>query len=178
MSAIVVALKSTVITRLHLTWSYVSRKSALETLAKFNEPIGGFPEYRKAQAQADGPCVPFVGMYLSDIVHIRDGYPDAGPQINFKQRTRLFEVVTTMLKHQVHEYALPESEATRVFATSRLWSNSGGHELDAKFWARSKELQHLEVSANVHIPVIFSYSDPILQLTHAEIRRNLELAGF
>ncbi|KAL4263650.1 Ras-like guanine nucleotide exchange factor [Pleurotus pulmonarius] len=76
MSALINGLMSTVIQRLHLTWAHSHRKQTLEALVRYNEPTGGFHAYRTLLQATEGPCVPFIGMYLTDISHIQDQYSD------------------------------------------------------------------------------------------------------
>ncbi|KAJ8701987.1 hypothetical protein PTI98_000737 [Pleurotus ostreatus] len=76
MSALINGLMSTVIQRLHLTWAHSHRKQTLEALVRYNEPTGGFHAYRTLLQATEGPCVPFIGMYLTDISHIHDQYSD------------------------------------------------------------------------------------------------------
>ena len=158
MSAIITALSSVVITRLHLTWSHVGRKTNLDALLKYNDPSGGFAAYRNVQQQVKGPCVPFVGMYLTDIVHTQDQFEEEDHnRVSFIKRHRWFDVVSAMLKHQQNPYNIPESTTTRQFIANSL--RIMGTKEQAWFWARSQEVQHSEVA-------------------HADIRRGLEAAGF
>src|SRR5882762_3881316 len=105
MSAIITALSSTVITRLHLTWSHASRKSHLDAMLRFNNPSGGFSAYRSLLNLVDGPCVPFLTMFLTDLVHVQDQNPDSLPSssdeplICFTKSRRWYSVVTSMLRH-------------------------------------------------------------------------------
>ncbi|KAK7044157.1 hypothetical protein VNI00_007877 [Paramarasmius palmivorus] len=157
MSAIINALSSTVVTRLHLTWAHVGRKNTLEALLKHNDPSGGFAGYRNLQLSAEGPCVPFVGMYLSDIVHIKDQYQDEGDRISFAQRQRWYEVAKIMLRSQSKHYPIAENSETVQFigrATARF-----PKDWQATFWAKSQVVQHSEIA-------------------NADIRRGLEAAGF
>lgn len=153
MSAVINALSSVNITRLHLTWAHVGRKSNLDALLKFNEPTGGFSGYRSLMVNADGPCVPFVMPYLTDIQHIKDQFDD-GEQISFIQRQRWFDVVSFILKFQGKPYNIAESESTSNFISGHLNVMVG-----KDFWKRSVEVQQSE-------------------LAHADIRRGLEAAGF
>lgn len=159
MSAVINALSSTVITRLHLTWAHVGRKSNLDALLKHNEPTGGFAGYRGLQLNAEGPCVPFVGMYLTDIVHIKDQFSEDDGRVSFIQCQRWYEVVTVMLRSQARPYNIAESESTMPFISDHLRAVSATSKDQARFWARSQEVQQSE-------------------LAHADIRRGLEAAGF
>jgi son of sevenless-like protein len=159
MSAIITALSSTVITRLQLTWAHVSRKSNLDLLLRHNEPIGGFAGYRALLQQADGPCVPFIGMFLTDIVHVQGHSSDQDKDgwICFYQRARWHEIITNMLKFQSRPYSFAISESTMNFIETHL--REGGLRDPNWFWSKSQDVQHSE-------------------LAHADIRKGLEAAGF
>jgi len=166
MSAIINALSNTAISRLHLTWAHVSRKSTLDSLLKHNEPTGGFAGYRTLLLTTEGPCVPFIGMFLTDIVHIQDQFGDcisptaANPDkslICFVKRQRWYDVISTMLRHQQKPYNIAECESTRSFIDSQIAvANSKDQEW---CWSKSQDVQHSE-------------------LAHADIRRGLVEAGF
>ena len=159
MSAIIIALSSTVITRLHLTWAHVSRKSNLDLLLRHNEPAGGFSGYRTLLQQADGPCVPFITMFLTDIIHVQEHFSDqdVDGRICFYQRARWHEIITNMLKFQSRPYGLAVSESTVTFIETHL--KEGALRDPNWFWSKSQEIQHSE-------------------LAHADIRKGLEAAGF
>ncbi|KAJ7024347.1 ras guanine nucleotide exchange factor domain-containing protein [Mycena alexandri] len=157
MSAVINALSSTVISRLHLTWAHVGRKSILDALIKFNDPSGGFSGYRALLNTAEGPCVPFIGMYLTDIVHISDQFSDHDEVISFLKRQRWYEVVQIMLRAQGRPYNVAESETTLNFIGGHLRMDSMKDQ--TWFWEKSQEVQQSE-------------------LAHADIRKGLEAAGF
>ncbi|KAJ6486221.1 ras guanine nucleotide exchange factor domain-containing protein [Mycena vitilis] len=157
MAAVINALSSTVISRLHLTWAHVGRKSILDALIKFNDPSGGFSGYRLLLSNAEGSCVPFVGMYMTDIVHISDQFSDHDGQISFLKRQRWYEVVQIMLRSQKQPYNIAESETTLNFIWGHLRMDSLKDQ--TWFWEKSQEVQQSE-------------------LAHADIRKGLEAAGF
>ncbi|KAJ3561149.1 hypothetical protein NP233_g10371 [Leucocoprinus birnbaumii] len=154
MSAIITALNSTVIQRLPLTMAHVSRKSTLESLSRYNDPSGSFGTYRKLN-NVEGPCLPFITMYLTDLAHIQDQYSDKDGQICFLKRKRFYDVISTMLRHQKELYALPLDDVA-VFIKDRLQQEPPN---ERGLWKKSEEVQHSE-------------------LAHADIRRGLEKAGF
>jgi son of sevenless-like protein len=166
MSAVINALSSTDISRLTLTWAHVGRKSTLDFLLKYNEPTGGFSGYRGLLQAAEGPCVPFIGMFLIDIVHIQDQFSDNmsptsqnsdKPLICFRKRQRWCEVITVMLKHQQKLYNFGMNEPTRSFIDSHLQTASTKNQ--DWFWTKSQEVQQME-------------------LAHADIKRALVETGF
>jgi son of sevenless-like protein len=154
MAAIVTALSATVLTQLHMTWAHVNRKSTLEALLRYNEPMGGFSGYRSLLQQAEGSCVPFITMYLTDIIHANRHSREENDIIFFFQRARWREVITQMLKFQLRPYKIAPSESTTQFIETHLREAD-----DNWFWQRSRELQHAETA-------------------HADIRKGLEAAGF
>lgn len=154
MSAIVTALSGTVITRLPLTMAHVSRKSTLDSLLRYNDPAGNFAAYRSLN-NVDGPCLPFITMYLTDMAHVQDQYSDKESQVCFYKRKRFYDIISTMLRHQREPYALPIYDDVAGFIRSHLQEPS-----DSKwFWKKSDEVQQSE-------------------LAHADIRKGLEKAGF
>jgi son of sevenless-like protein len=157
MSAVLNALSSAVITRLHLTWAHVGRKSTLDGLARHSEPSGGFSGYKSLLNSVEGPCVPFIGMYLTDIAHIQDTYSDEDTRICFLQRRRWYQVTSSIVRYQSRVYDIAESESTLNFIYRHLREDpSKDHDW---FWARSHDVQQAE-------------------LAHADIRKGLEAAGF
>lgn len=146
MSAIINALSSTVISRLNLTWLHVGRKNTLEKLLKFNEPSGGFSGYRHLHLHAEGSCVPFIGMYMTDLVHIKDQYADEDGRVSILQRQRWYEVVLIMLRSQSKPYNFAENEVTMNFIQNNLRGITTTKEWQAKFWSKSQEVQRSEVA--------------------------------
>ena len=159
MSAIVSALSSSVLTRLHLTWAHVNRKAALDSLCQYNEPNGGFARYRNILRDIEGPCVPFITMYLNDIVHTQDNFAlqDTDGRICFYKRARWYEIVNNILKFTKRPYNISVNETMRHFIEAQLQAASK-HDSNW-FWTKSQEVQHSEIA-------------------HADIRKGLEAAGF
>lgn len=154
MSALVTALTSTIVTRLPLTWAHVSRKSMLDSLARYNDPAGGFATYRTLN-NVDGPCLPFVSMYLTELTHIQDQYIDKEGTVSFYKRKRFYDVSSTLLRHQKQPYAFALDDVA-VFIRKELQEPLP----DSRwFWRKSEEVQQSEFA-------------------HADIRKGLEKAGF
>jgi len=157
MSAVINALSSTVISRLPLTWAHVGRKSTLDALLRHNEPTGGFSGYRSLLQNVDGSCVPFVGMYMTDLVHIQDQFSDEDGRICFLQKQRWYETIMAMLRYQSKPYDIAENDPTLKFIEEHLREDSTKDQ--NWFWVRSQEVEETE-------------------LAHADIRKGLEAAGF
>ena len=156
MSAIITALSSTAITGLQLTWAHTCRKSVLDGLLRHNDPTGGFAGYRILLQQAEGPCVPFITMFLTEMSHV-DQFSSAEGQISFYQRARWYDTITTMLMFQSRPYDIAADGTTINFIEGHLREGSCCD--PGWFWKKSLETQKAEVM-------------------HADIRRGLEAAGF
>jgi len=75
-------------------------------------------EYREVLHSVNPPCVPFVGMYLTDLVMIQDGNADflkkSNHLINFYKRVKTAEVIREIQQYQSVPYCLtsvPEIQA-------------------------------------------------------------------
>ncbi|KAH8099722.1 ras GEF [Cristinia sonorae] len=167
LSAIVAALTSTALTRLNLTWAHVDRSDNLEPLSEFSDPLNGFPHYRSVQQETEDPCVPFIVMYLTDLTHVNEDFPDSSlddgkkrsDMINFVKRVQFAEVVETMLRHQSRAYSFQNTEDP-VLSAYIQWNLSQATEMDeAALWKMSEELHRAE-------------------LVQMDLRRGLEAAGF
>lgn len=156
MSAIITALSNTVITGLQLTWARTSRKSALDGLLRYSDPTGGFAKYRTLLRQVEGPCVPFIPMFLTDMVRV-DQLSGTEGRISFYQRTRWYEAITAMLMFQSRPYKIAADEQTINYIEFHL--REGSLCDPGRLWKRSQKIQNDEA-------------------THADIKKGLEAAGF
>jgi len=156
MSAIITALSNTVITGLQLTWARTSRKSVLDGLLLYSDPTGGFAKYRTLLRQVEGPCVPFITMFLTDMVRV-DQFSGTEGRISFYQRTRWYEAITAMLMFQSRPYKIAADEQTINFIEGHLREGSCCD--PGLLWKRSLKIQEDEAK-------------------HADIKKGLEAAGF
>lgn len=103
MTAIISALYSSPIHRLKKTWSYVSKETLvkLENMNKLMNSSRNFNEYRDMLKFVSAePCLPFFGVYLSDLTFIYHGNPDhllkRTRMINFAKRAKTTDIVMGM----------------------------------------------------------------------------------
>jgi len=166
MTAIVVGLTHHTITKLKLSWAHVKNSLRLEPLIKLTDSVNNYSAYRMFYKSFDGPCVPYLGQYLSALEHIDKNYPDTIPDaegretqmINFVKRTKWAEVIQKMLEYQTKPYAnLDEDPVVTAFVQEQLMIAGS---VQSEFWEkRSEVLQAAEAE-------------------HADIRKNLKAAGF
>ena len=79
LSAIVAALSSTVISRLHFTWLNSSREPTLAPLLKINSPRNHYSYYRSmldTVASTDAACTPYAGPFLKMMAAVHDQHAD------------------------------------------------------------------------------------------------------
>ena len=107
-------------------------------------------------------------MNLTDITHINDKFPDKiiipptpdCPQgitlINFAKRQTTAEIIDIILRHQTRPYQFPEKPHFVNFIEQQMAISAVD---DSWFWQKTQDLQQAEVA-------------------HADIKRNLEAAGF
>ncbi|KAI9226183.1 MAG: ras guanine nucleotide exchange factor domain-containing protein, partial [Piptocephalis tieghemiana] len=127
--AILSALNSSPITRLRKTWDLVPSKSkqTLTSLRRLTDHTRNYAEYRARLRSSTPPCLPFLGLFLTDLVFIADGNPDTRPilLINFDKYVKAVRVVQEVQKYQVpHRYqALPELQE---YLCERMESSKSG----------------------------------------------------
>jgi len=60
-----------------------------------------YKEYRALIAGTQPPCVPFLGVYLTDLTFVEDGNPDRiQGMINFRKRKLEYDVIVQVRKFQ------------------------------------------------------------------------------
>jgi son of sevenless-like protein len=169
MSSVVAALSSVLISRLHFTWVNANREHAVDPLRKIIHPASNYGYYRSILEAVEGPCVPFVGPFLKNIIYAQEQHADnvfvqstANPErhftlVHFVKRQKWYDITLQMLRFQAKPYLISEIPEMTSFITSQMEKAAAMGE--RWYWQRSDELQHAE-------------------LVHADIRRGLEAAGF
>ncbi|KAG0253551.1 hypothetical protein DFQ27_007342 [Actinomortierella ambigua] len=120
LSATIAALSLSPIHRLKRTWEQVPTRtmSAFMDLQQLMGVAKNWAEYREELHSVNPPCVPYVGMYLTDLVMIQDGNSDclkkSNNLINFYKRGKTAEVIREIQQYQSVPYCLtvvPEIQA-------------------------------------------------------------------
>ncbi|KAI8368472.1 ras guanine nucleotide exchange factor domain-containing protein [Blakeslea trispora] len=121
------ALDSTSIVRLKKTWDYISTKYRLiwEPIYKATDSQRNFAEYRHRLKTTVAPCLPFLGVYLTDMTFIDDGNsdrrlsPGGHSLINFDKYMKITRVLNEINQFQV-PYRLLEVEEIQKYITRVL----------------------------------------------------------
>lgn len=125
MTAIISALYSSPIHRLNRTWKHVPAE-ALTNLRNMNKLMNSsrnFNEYRDVlKFVGSEPCVPFFGVYLSDLTFVYHGNPDylmnRSRMINFAKRAKTCEIVTGIDRFKSTAYDLQEVAEVQEYLLS------------------------------------------------------------
>ncbi|KAL1923024.1 uncharacterized protein VTP21DRAFT_9400 [Calcarisporiella thermophila] len=131
--SIVCALNSTTITRLRRTWESLSTKSkvSFESLCKAMDHSRNFATYRARLNLLAAPSLPFLGVYLTDLIFVNDGNPSfrVSPSgnkrlINFDKYMKVARIVLDVQRFQI-PYALQEIEEVQTYLKTILLDSSG-----------------------------------------------------
>ncbi|CCH46569.1 Cell division control protein [Wickerhamomyces ciferrii] len=122
MTAIISALYSSPIHRLKKTWKSVPEKT-MTLMNKMNDLMNStrnFSEYREhLRFIIDKPCVPFLGVYLSDLTFTTNGNPDHlhgdNKLVNFAKRTKTVEILREISRYQSIPYNLRKNDEYQDF---------------------------------------------------------------
>ena len=122
MTAIVSALYSSPIFRLKKSWALVPEESqkVLENLNTLMDPAKNFATYRNwLKTIQDTACVPFFGVYLSDLTFIAEGNPNylhrSSEIINFSKRVRIVEILKEIASYQSIRYKFKRYDDVQAF---------------------------------------------------------------
>lgn len=112
LTAIISGLNSAPIHRLRRTWDLLNARVAMsaEDLNRLMNSSKNFSQYREALHQMQPPCVPFLGVYLTDLTFIEDGNPDMSVKarhlINISKRQKTADVIRDIQQYQAVPYSL------------------------------------------------------------------------
>ncbi|EAU34260.1 predicted protein [Aspergillus terreus NIH2624] len=110
MMSIISGLGTSPVYRLHRTWSQVNPRirATLQELRTLMASEKNFALYRDTLRRTSPPCVPFLGIYLTDLTFIEDGIPDLVQpgMINFSKRAKTAEILHDMQQYQNMPYSL------------------------------------------------------------------------
>ncbi|XP_026480940.1 ras-specific guanine nucleotide-releasing factor 2-like [Ctenocephalides felis] len=96
--------------RLKKTWEKVS-KTTRQTIAKLQRVVssdGRFRVLRDALHRCDPPCIPYLGLYLTDLSFIEEGTPDFTPDglLNFSKMRMIAHVIREIRHFQQTPYKI------------------------------------------------------------------------
>lgn len=144
LTSIISALGTAPIHRLSRTWAQVSGRTSaiLEQMRRLMASTKNFGEYREALHLANPPCIPFFGVYLTDLTFIEDGIPSLTPSelINLNKRTKTAEVIRDIQQYQNSPYLLTPVTELQEYILSNLQGAGDVHDM----YERSLEVEPRE----------------------------------
>ncbi|ORY01559.1 ras GEF [Basidiobolus meristosporus CBS 931.73] len=149
--AIMSALNSTTITRLRKTWEPLSNKTkaTLEALRQATDHSRNYCAYRAKLKTSDMPCLPFFGVYLTDLTFIHEGNPayrrngGASMIINFDKHYKSVKVIQEIQRFQQTHFQFPELPELREFLRESLDRIDWGSD-SSKLYEASLEIEPKE----------------------------------
>ncbi|KAK4687519.1 son of sevenless, partial [Tremellales sp. Uapishka_1] len=139
--AVLAGLNNSTILRLKKTWDALSTKYKL-TMERLNEVIvhtKNHQNYRNRLRDVSGPCLPFMGLVLSDITFTADGNPSKRPSvlapgldlINFDKYCKLAKIALDFKRFQI-PFNFVELVDVQAFL-HRVLTERGSGSLDALY---------------------------------------------
>lgn len=174
--AIYCALTNSTITRMRRTWELVSPKSraTLDILGGIVDVSKNYTGLRHQLQNLMPPCLPFVGMYLTDLTFVDHGNPatrqlatseGSTPVINFDKHVKTAKIISDLQRFQL-PYRLEEIPELQTWIQDQLVRvRSTGDKSFQKFYRRSLVLEPKEVPSRRPSPSIHAMPQPVRQET-------------
>ncbi|KAH7354077.1 ras guanine nucleotide exchange factor domain-containing protein [Plectosphaerella cucumerina] len=134
LTSIISALGTAPIARLKRTWDQVPQRTnaVLENMRRLMASTKNFGEYREALHAANPPCIPFFGVYLTDLTFIEDGIPSIIKKtnlINMAKRSKTAEVIRDIQQYQAVGYSLQPVPELQDYILSNMQAAGDVHEM-------------------------------------------------
>ncbi|XP_027522548.1 ras-specific guanine nucleotide-releasing factor 1 isoform X1 [Corapipo altera] len=104
------SLNRSAIFRLKKTWLKVSKqtRALIDKLQKLVSSEGRFKNLREALKNCDPPCVPYLGMYLTDLAFIEEGTPNYTEDglVNFSKMRMISHIIREIRQFQQTSYKI------------------------------------------------------------------------
>eukprot|EP01094_Clydonella_sp_ATCC50884_P016857 TRINITY_DN2846_c0_g1_i1.p1 TRINITY_DN2846_c0_g1~~TRINITY_DN2846_c0_g1_i1.p1 ORF type:complete len:1130 (-),score=536.32 TRINITY_DN2846_c0_g1_i1:96-3485(-) len=123
MMEIISGLQNSAVFRLKQTWGTLPSKYN-KSYSDMHQIMSREQNYKNARAflhNVDPPCIPYLGVYLTDLTFIEDGNKDNLPEndyINFSKRQKVSQVISEIQQYQHTPYCLEPVQFIRDYLTT------------------------------------------------------------
>ncbi|AWP07745.1 putative rap guanine nucleotide exchange factor 1 [Scophthalmus maximus] len=119
---------------------------ALEEYSSLIDSSSSFRTYRAALAEAEPPCIPYLGLILQDLTFVHLGNPDTlktsqGSKVNFSKRWQQFNILYTLRSYQQVPYSLQHNDDIILF-----FNGFSDHLAEEALWELSLRLRPRNIS--------------------------------
>lgn len=150
------ALESTSVQRLNKTWPLLSTKykETMDHLRHLTDVTRNHAVYRAELRQRVPPCLPFMGLYLTDLTFVDEGNldtrpvpdaPEGAPLINFDKHIKTARIISDVQRFQI-PYRLQEIPEIQSWVDFQLNRVKRTGSLDSmKLYRRSLAIEPREI---------------------------------
>jgi len=143
MMEIISGLQCASIFRLKQTWALVDKKQMrkYEAIRDLMSRERNFHLFREHLHSVDPPCIPYVGVYLTDLTFIEDGnqdyLSDSKVLINFDKRRKISQVIREIQQYQQTPYCLEAVPSIQGYLLkAEFWGENETYETSLKLEAK------------------------------------------